>query len=201
MRLFTRLARWLVDPRLFTALGLALAATAAGGLVSSGSCVWYVETDCDDEYDDDCDDDDDWERADAPTLKLARPTQGWKLTRYRSESRVDEGRPRLARLTHIEGPTLRELKPVGRFGEEELRAFCRSVLRANEQLLGLPESRGFLVAQDVVFHPDAILVHFQQYEEPEEGHALALEGRGLVFALDPRGKLLEVEVATWLGPR
>ncbi|MBK9387636.1 MAG: hypothetical protein IPN34_22710 [Planctomycetes bacterium] len=194
-------ARLLVDPRLYTALGLALAATAAGGLVSSGSCVWYVSTDCDDEYDDDCDDDDDYDSADVPTLELPRPAEGWRLARYRSEMRVDEGRPRLARLTDIEGPSLRELKPVGRFGEEELRAFCRSVLRANELLLGLPESRGFLVAQDVVFHSDCILVHFQQYEEPEEGHAFALEGRGLVFALDPRGKLLEVEIATWLGPR
>jgi hypothetical protein len=201
MLLLRAFGRLLLDPRLYTAIGLTLASFAAAGLVSSGSCVWYVETDCDDEYDDDCDDDDDWERADARTLKLPRPEQGWKLTRYRSESRLEEGRVRLARLFDIEGPSLRELKPVGEFREEELRAFCRHVLRANEALLGLPESRGFLVADQVFFHPDAIAVSFQQVEEPEEGVPLVLEGRGLVFTLDPRGKLLEVEIATWLGPR
>lgn len=201
MRILLLFWRAATDPRLFTAIGFMLVAVAAAGLITSGTCVWYYESDCDDEYDDDCDDDDDFDRPEFRTLKLAPPAAGWSLKRYRRENALAGGREQLTRLYEIEGLSLRDLKPVGKFTAEELRAFCRHVLRANAELIGLPESRGFLVGKDVIFDRDAIRVFFQQCEELEEGTPFELEGCGLIFTLDTRGVLREIEVATWLGPR
>ena len=196
--------------------GLQITGTVAAlslmtGVLTGGGC--YVSS-CDDDdddwddddFDDDGDDDDDcWDDDDSDDDDdddaggssldaTAEASVDWQLRDYRLIPEEEPGAHPVRSLVSIRGFSLTSKLGPGIYGDPELQHFTSEVLRANEELIGLPDGPGRL-RFDAIEHPASFMLvtYVQELVDLERDVATVVPGAALTFVFDLHGRLIEID--------